>query len=93
MNIYEQRLRAYLQEQHIPAEHLSFDQPCHSVAEALYGRVSISEDPALVRQDIEHLVERYVKDEGIRPQVSAALVQQSRVALHFTPEKVTEFSV
>lgn len=34
MNIYEQRLRAYLEEQHIPAEHLSFDQPCHSVAEA-----------------------------------------------------------
>jgi len=34
MNIYEQRLRAYLQEQHIQAEHLSFDQPCHSVAEA-----------------------------------------------------------
>jgi PPOX class probable F420-dependent enzyme len=60
---------------------------------SLYGRVSISEDQALVRQDIEHLVERYVKDEGIRPQVSAALVQQDRVALHFTPEKVTEFSV
>src|SRR5215813_6830771 len=34
MNIYEQRLRAYLEEQHIQAEHLSFDQPCHSVAEA-----------------------------------------------------------
>jgi Cys-tRNA(Pro)/Cys-tRNA(Cys) deacylase len=34
MNIYEQRLRAYLEEQHILAEHLSFDQPCHSVAEA-----------------------------------------------------------
>ena len=34
MNIYEQRLSAYLQEQHIQAEHLSFDQPCHSVAEA-----------------------------------------------------------
>lgn len=34
MNTYEQRLRAYLKEQHIQAEHLSFDQPCHSVAEA-----------------------------------------------------------
>ena len=34
MNTFEQRLRAYLQEQHIQAEHLSFDQPCHSVAEA-----------------------------------------------------------
>src|SRR6266699_1323862 len=60
---------------------------------SLYGRVSISEDQALVRQDLEHLVERYVKDEGIRQQVIATLVQQSRVALRFTPEKVTEFSV
>ncbi|EFH81053.1 aminoacyl-tRNA deacylase [Ktedonobacter racemifer] len=34
MNRYEQRLRTYLEEQHIQAEHLSFDQPCHSVAEA-----------------------------------------------------------
>ena len=31
---YEQRLCAYIEEQHIEAEHLSFDQPCHSVAEA-----------------------------------------------------------
>src|SRR5215469_14233787 len=34
MNPYEHRLRAYLEEQHIQAEHLSLDQPCHSVAEA-----------------------------------------------------------
>ena len=34
MNTYEQRLLAYLEQQHIQAEHLSFDQPCHSVAEA-----------------------------------------------------------
>ena len=34
MNLPEQRLQAYLQEQHIQAEHLSFDRPCHSVAEA-----------------------------------------------------------
>jgi Cys-tRNA(Pro)/Cys-tRNA(Cys) deacylase len=34
MNTPEQRLQAYLQEQQIEAEHLSFDQPCHSVAEA-----------------------------------------------------------
>ncbi|MFL5693493.1 MAG: pyridoxamine 5'-phosphate oxidase family protein [Ktedonobacteraceae bacterium] len=60
---------------------------------SLYGAATISEDQAKVRQDLEHLVERYVKDEGIRPQVIATLVQQSRVALRFTPEKVTEFSV
>ena len=34
MDTSEQLLQAYLQEQHILAEHLSFDQPCHSVAEA-----------------------------------------------------------
>ncbi len=34
MNIYEQQMSTYLQEQHIQAEHLLFDQPCHSVAEA-----------------------------------------------------------
>lgn len=34
MDTYEQRMLAYLQEQDIQAEHLSFDQPCHSVAEA-----------------------------------------------------------
>lgn len=60
---------------------------------SLYGIVTISEDQALVRQDIEHLVERYVKGEGIRQQVIETLVQQSRVAVRFTPEKVTEFSV
>src|SRR5438552_16908195 len=35
---------------------------------SLYGTVSISEDQALVRQAMEHLVERYVNDEGLRPQ-------------------------
>ena len=34
MNTFEQRLQSYLQEQHIQAEHLSFNQTCHSVEEA-----------------------------------------------------------
>jgi len=34
MDTSEQRLQAYIQEQDIQAEHLSFNQPCHSVAEA-----------------------------------------------------------
>src|SRR5690348_3735578 len=34
MNTYEQMLRTYIQEQDIQAEHLSLNQPCHSVAEA-----------------------------------------------------------
>ena len=32
--VFEQQLQTYMQEQQIEAEHLSFDQPCHSVAEA-----------------------------------------------------------
>ncbi|MBV9616545.1 MAG: PPOX class F420-dependent oxidoreductase [Ktedonobacteraceae bacterium] len=59
---------------------------------SLYGRVSISEDQALVQQAIEHLVERYVKEASIRPQVVTTLLQRVPVALHFLPEKVTEFS-
>jgi PPOX class probable F420-dependent enzyme len=60
---------------------------------SLYGTATISEDQAIVRQDIEHLVVRYVKDEVVRQQVISTLIKQSRVALHFTPVKVTEFSV
>lgn len=59
---------------------------------SLYGRVSISEDPALVRQDAERIVERYVKEASIRLRVVTNLLQRSPVALHFLPEKVTEFS-
>ncbi|HLZ61842.1 MAG TPA: TIGR03618 family F420-dependent PPOX class oxidoreductase [Ktedonosporobacter sp.] len=59
---------------------------------SLSGRVSVSEDQTLVRQDIEHLVERYVKEADRRPQVVTALLQRDPVALHFLPEKVTEFS-
>ncbi|HTK07744.1 MAG TPA: TIGR03618 family F420-dependent PPOX class oxidoreductase [Ktedonobacteraceae bacterium] len=59
---------------------------------SLYGRVSISEDPTLVRQDIEDVVARYVKEAGIRPQVVTTLLQRTPVALRFLPEKVTEFS-
>jgi PPOX class probable F420-dependent enzyme len=60
---------------------------------SLSGHVIISEDQTLVRQALERLVERYVKDDQIRPQVVATWMQQSQVALHFQPEKVTEFSV
>ncbi len=60
---------------------------------SLYGVVSIIEDQAVIRQDLERLVERYVKDESIRPRALETFSQQSRVALHFKPDKVTEFSV
>jgi PPOX class probable F420-dependent enzyme len=60
---------------------------------SLYGIVTISDDPSIIRQDLERLVERYVKVAEMRPQVVDSLIQQSRVALHFKPERVTEFSV
>ena len=60
---------------------------------SLSGTVTIIEDQIIVRRDIERLVERYVQDEAARPQTIETLVQQTRVSLRFTPEKVTEFSV
>jgi PPOX class probable F420-dependent enzyme len=59
---------------------------------SLYGRVSISEDQARVQQDIEQIVERYVKEAGMRSQVVRNLLQRAPVALRFLPEKITEFS-
>lgn len=60
---------------------------------SLSGYITISEDQAVVQQNLERLVERYVNDEDIRPEVVATWMRQSQVALHFKPEKVTEFSV
>ncbi|QBD79595.1 TIGR03618 family F420-dependent PPOX class oxidoreductase [Ktedonosporobacter rubrisoli] len=60
---------------------------------SLSGQVSLIEDQSVVRQDIEHLVQRYVPDEAAHPQTIEYLFGQGRVSLHFTPEKVTEFSL
>ena len=60
---------------------------------SLSGRVSIIEDQSIVRRDIECLVERYVSDEAARPPTIEAIVQQGRISLRFTPEKVIEFSL
>jgi len=38
-------------------------------------------------------VERYVPDEAARPPTIEAIVQQGRISLRFTPEKVIEFSL
>lgn len=60
---------------------------------SLSGYVTISDDQAVVQQDLERLVERYVSNKDIRPQVVATWIQQSQVTLHFKPERVAEFSV
>ncbi len=59
---------------------------------SLYGTVSIIEDQATIRQDLDRLIKRYVKDENVQPQVMQALIRQPRVSLHFKPDKVTEFT-
>lgn len=58
---------------------------------SLYGTVTISEDPNVVRQDLEQLTARYVKDEAARASALSFFLQQERVALHFKPVKMTEF--
>jgi Cys-tRNA(Pro)/Cys-tRNA(Cys) deacylase len=44
LDSYEEKLKAFIRENHIQAEHLSFDQSCHSVAEAAQAVHATSED-------------------------------------------------
>ena len=60
---------------------------------SLYGTVTISSDQNVVRQDLERLSARYIKEEAARAPALAFFLQQERVALHVKPVKVTEFSV
>lgn len=60
---------------------------------SLYGTVTISEDPQVVRRDLELLTARYVKDEAARVATLARFLQQERVALHLKPVRVSEFSL
>lgn len=57
---------------------------------SLYGTVTISSDKNIVRQDLEQLTARYLKEEAA--QALPFFLQQERVAIHFKPVKVTEFS-
>jgi len=91
MNIYEQRLRAYLQEQQIQAEHLSFDQPCHSVAEAA---LAVNASPQELVKNIclldteGHLITAIVKGED-RVSVSRIAKTLQREALRLaTPAEI-----
>lgn len=60
---------------------------------SLYGRVTISEDQNVIRQDLEQLAARYFKEEAARGPALAMFLQQGRVALHVKPVKATEFSL
>ena len=71
MNTYEQRLCAYLEEQHIQAEHLSFDQPCHSVAEAA----------AAVKASPDELVKNICLLDGDSQLITAIVKGEDRVSI------------
>ncbi|HZR43365.1 MAG TPA: PPOX class F420-dependent oxidoreductase [Ktedonobacteraceae bacterium] len=60
---------------------------------SLYGRVTISEDQDVIRQDLERLSAHYIKDEAARAPALSFFLQEGRVALHVKPVKVTEFSL
>jgi Cys-tRNA(Pro)/Cys-tRNA(Cys) deacylase len=93
MNIYEQQLRAYIQERSIQAEHLSFDQPCHSVAEA--ARAVNASPEELVKNicllDSDgQLITAIVKGED-RVSVSRIAKTLQRAGLRLaTPEEILE---
>jgi PPOX class probable F420-dependent enzyme len=60
---------------------------------SLYGTVTVSSDQNVVRQDLEQLVARYIKEEAARAPALSLFLQQGRVALHVKPVKVTEFAL
>jgi PPOX class probable F420-dependent enzyme len=59
---------------------------------SLYGVATITEDQGVVRQDLELLAARYIKEEAAREPALAFFLQQGRVSLHVKPDKITEFS-
>lgn len=60
---------------------------------SLYGIVTISSDPNVIRRDLEQLTTRYVKEEAARAPALSLFLQEGRVALHVKAAKVTEFSL
>ena len=93
MNISEQRLRAYLQEQHIQAEQLSFEQPCHSVAEAARA---VNASPRELVKNIclldgdGHLITAIVKGEDRVSVSRIAKTLQSEGLRLATPDEILE---
>jgi Cys-tRNA(Pro)/Cys-tRNA(Cys) deacylase len=91
MDTSEQRLQAYLQEQDIQAEHLSFDQPCHSVVEAA---LAVNASPEELVKNIclldsdDQLITAIVKGED-RVSVSRIAKTLQRDGLRLaTPEEI-----
>lgn len=93
MDTFEQRLQTYLQEQQIRAEHLLFDQPCHSVAEA--ARAANASPHELVKSIClldgdDQLITAIVKGED-RVSISRIARALQREGLRLaTPEEILE---
>ncbi len=93
MDPFELRLRTYLEDQQIQAEHLSLDQPCHSVAEAARAVNASPQDlvkSICLLDGDEHLITAIVKGED-RVSVSriAKTLQKEDLRLA-TPEEMLE---
>ena len=93
MNPYEKQLRTYIEEQHIQAEHLSLNQPCHTVAEAARAVNATPED--LVKNiclvdTSGHLITAIVKGED-RVSTSRIAKTLAKDTLRLaTPEEILE---
>jgi prolyl-tRNA editing enzyme YbaK/EbsC (Cys-tRNA(Pro) deacylase) len=93
MNSYEKRLRSYIEEQHIQAEHLSLKQSCHSVAEAARAVNATPED--LVKNicfvdTSGHLITAIVKGEDRVSTSRIAKFLEKDVLRLATPEEILE---
>ncbi len=60
---------------------------------SINGTAELSEDPTIVRDDLEHLIRRYVKDEATREQYRSVFSSQPRTALRLKAEKLRTFSI
>ncbi len=59
---------------------------------SMYGTAEMITDPAVMRQDLERLVARYIPDASARDPLVAEFQKQGRVSIHVKPVRVTEFS-
>ena len=93
MNNYEKQLRTYIEEQHIQAEHLSLNQPCHTVDQAARAVNATPQD--LVKNiclvDTNgHLITAIVKGEDRVSTSRIAKILEKDVLRFATPAEILE---
>ncbi|SRR5258707_7454661 len=60
---------------------------------SINGTVELTTDPAIVRADLERLLNRYIKDKATREHYRTTFFSQPRTALRLKGEKLTTFSL